>query len=35
MKLAARFNVRGGIYTTVVVTHRRSGWSPPQAVQLP
>ncbi|GAB4172711.1 MAG: preQ(1) synthase [Rhodocyclaceae bacterium] len=26
MRLAARFNVRGGIFTTVVAEHRRKGW---------
>jgi hypothetical protein len=26
MKLEARFNVRGGIYTTVIVEHRKKGW---------
>ena len=28
MRLTARFNVRGGIYTTVVAEHRAEGWSP-------
>src|ERR1700729_3369549 len=27
MRLSAEFNVRGGIYTTVVAEHRRPGWS--------
>lgn len=35
MRLTAEFNVRGGIYTTVVAEHRREGWVPPQPVQLP
>ena len=35
MKLTARFNVRGGIYTTVVATHRKPGWTPDVAVTLP
>lgn len=35
MRLTARFNVRGGIYTTVVVEHRAPGWIAAQAVQLP
>jgi 7-cyano-7-deazaguanine reductase len=26
MRLAARFNVRGGIFTTVVAEHRKRGW---------
>jgi len=29
MRLIAAFNVRGGIYTTVVVEHRAPGWQPP------
>ena len=28
LRLSARFNVRGGIYTTVVAEHRQPGWSP-------
>ncbi len=35
MKLTARFNVRGGIYTTVVATRRQPGWNPESAVILP
>jgi len=35
MRLTADFNVRGGIYTTVVVEHRAPGWTPPRPVQLP
>ena len=35
MRLTADFNVRGGIYTTVVVEHRAEGWTQPQRVQLP
>lgn len=35
MRLSADFNVRGGIYTTVVVEHRAPGWQAPPAVQLP
>ena len=26
MRLEARFNVRGGIYTTVIVEQRKKGW---------
>jgi 7-cyano-7-deazaguanine reductase len=26
MRLEARFNVRGGIYTTVIIEHRKKGW---------
>jgi 7-cyano-7-deazaguanine reductase len=35
MRLTAQFNVRGGIYTTVVVEHRRPGWEAPVPVQAP
>lgn len=35
MRLTARFNVRGGIYTTVVAERRQSGWSPLPPVGLP
>ena len=35
MRLTAEFNVRGGIYTTVVAEHRDSRWTPPEAVALP
>jgi 7-cyano-7-deazaguanine reductase len=34
MRLEARFNVRGGIFTTVVAEHRRRGWRPPPSVSL-
>lgn len=34
MRLAARFWVRGGIYTTVVAEHRKRGWKAPQPVDL-
>lgn len=34
MRLSAKFNVRGGIFTTVVAEHRKKGWSPPAAVDL-
>ena len=26
MKLTSKFNVRGGIYTSIVVEHRKRGW---------
>jgi 7-cyano-7-deazaguanine reductase len=26
MRLEAKFNVRGGIYTTVIAEHRKKGW---------
>ncbi|PLY12044.1 MAG: NADPH-dependent 7-cyano-7-deazaguanine reductase QueF [Sedimenticola sp.] len=35
MRLTADFNVRGGIYTTVVAEHRDENWQPPVAVTLP
>ena len=35
LRLTARFNVRGGIYTTVVAEHRQPGWQPPPVVTLP
>ncbi len=35
MRLTANFNVRGGIYTTVVAEHRAEGWQPPPPVTLP
>jgi 7-cyano-7-deazaguanine reductase len=34
MRLTARFNVRGGIYTTIVAEHRKKGWKPEPAVDL-
>jgi 7-cyano-7-deazaguanine reductase len=35
LRLTARFNVRGGIYTTVVVEHRAPNWSPNHPETLP
>lgn len=35
MRLSADFNVRGGIYTTVVAEHIQPGWQPPLEVTLP
>ncbi len=35
MRLRAEFNVRGGIYTTVVAEHRAPGWTAPEPVRLP
>ena len=35
MRIRAEFNVRGGIYTTVVAEHRAPGWTPPEPVVLP
>jgi len=35
LRLRARFNVRGGITTTIVAEHRQPGWVAPAAVALP
>jgi 7-cyano-7-deazaguanine reductase len=35
MRLTAEFNVRGGIYTTVVAQYRQPNWSAPEVIQLP
>ena len=35
LRLAGKFNVRGGIYTTVVVERRKPGWKAAQVVELP
>jgi len=35
MRLTADFNVRGGIYTTVVAEHRDPTWQAPGKVELP
>jgi 7-cyano-7-deazaguanine reductase len=35
MRLTGIFNVRGGVYTSVVAEHRQPGWQAPTAVQLP
>jgi len=35
MRLTAEFNVRGGIYTTVVAEHRSPEWRAPERVELP
>jgi 7-cyano-7-deazaguanine reductase len=35
LRLTARFNVRGGITTTIVAEHRKPGWAAPAAVALP
>jgi 7-cyano-7-deazaguanine reductase len=34
MRLIARFNVRGGIYTTVIAEHRKKSWRPAVPVTL-
>lgn len=35
MRLTGRWNVRGGIWTDVVVEHRQPGWQAPAPVELP
>ena len=35
LRLTAEFNVRGGIYTTVVAEHRKSGWVAAPVTILP
>ena len=35
MRLTANWNVRGGIFTTVVAEHKSDTWSAPQLVTLP
>ncbi|NOT12042.1 MAG: NADPH-dependent 7-cyano-7-deazaguanine reductase QueF [Methylococcaceae bacterium] len=35
IRIRAEFNVRGGIYTTVVAEHRNQTWIPPEPVNLP
>ena len=34
MRITAEFNVRGGVYTTVVAEHRADGWVAPTPVTL-
>jgi len=35
MRLTGTFNVRGGLYTSVVAEHRAAGWAPAPPVVLP
>lgn len=35
MRVKADFNVRGGVYTLVIVEHRNPDWVAPELVQLP
>jgi 7-cyano-7-deazaguanine reductase len=35
VRITAKWNVRGGIYTTVVAEHRMKGWRPQARVELP
>lgn len=34
-RVTARWNVRGGIWTNVVVEHRKRGWKPSPRIDLP
>jgi 7-cyano-7-deazaguanine reductase len=34
LRLRAEFNVRGGVYTDIVVEHRLPGWRPADRVEL-
>ena len=34
-RLTSRFNVRGGIYTTVIAEHRAPGWTPATPETIP
>ena len=35
LRVTGRWNVRGGIWTNVVVEHRKEGWEPARKVELP
>jgi 7-cyano-7-deazaguanine reductase len=35
VRITAKWYVRGGIYTNVVVEHRQKGWTPQPRVDLP
>lgn len=35
MRIRAEFNVRGGIYTNVIVEHKDDNWKAPELVNLP
>jgi len=35
MRLAAKFHVRGGIFTTIVAEHRKKDWKPLPSIDLP
>ncbi len=34
MRITADFNVRGGLYTTVVAEHTKLDWMPPRRIEL-
>jgi 7-cyano-7-deazaguanine reductase len=35
IRVTGEWNVRGGVYTNVVVEHRKPGWQPTPRVELP
>lgn len=35
LRLTGKFNVRGGIYTSVIAEYRKSGWTTPDLIMLP
>jgi 7-cyano-7-deazaguanine reductase len=35
MRIRAEFNVRGGIYTSVIAEHKNDDWQAPQLIHLP
>jgi len=35
MRITADFNVRGGLYTTVIAEHKKPDWNAPGRVELP
>ena len=35
MRITAKFNVRGGVYTDVIAEHRQENWIAPLQVELP
>lgn len=35
MRVSADFNVRGGVYTSIIAEHRAQGWLAPTPVELP
>ncbi len=35
IRVTGEWNVRGGVYTNVVVEHRKPGWQPATRVELP
>ena len=35
IRIRAEFNVRGGIYTTVVAEHKDESWNAPELINLP